>query len=183
MFSSMGVGREGKAPWILKLLAKKVVFSISRGKKQILSLLAPPGKNLGKTPYCLPPWKKSFRRPCFLVRLGSTWMKAHRVTTVYEMFVSCQSFQASPNFQQKFFFQFPTKGCLLTRIFTNFLAVQDYVRKSIPQKLFLLKALGRNQRSRMQSISLSGRLNPVGWDKWIRMVRRIVHANCSALET
>jgi len=28
-------------PWILKLLAKKVVFSISRGKKQISPLLPP----------------------------------------------------------------------------------------------------------------------------------------------
>jgi len=51
----MGVGRgerEALAPWILKLLAKKVVFSISRGKKQISPLLAPPGKNFGKIPYC-----------------------------------------------------------------------------------------------------------------------------------
>ena len=36
-------------PWILKLLAKKVVFSISRGKNQISPLLAPPGKILGKS--------------------------------------------------------------------------------------------------------------------------------------
>jgi len=65
---SMGVGRGagGLAPyWILKLLAKKGCFSISRGKKQISPLLAPPGKNFGKVPYCPPPWKKSFRRPWF----------------------------------------------------------------------------------------------------------------------
>ena len=60
----MGVRRGGLSPpWILKLLAKKVVFSISRGKKQISPLLPPPGKHLGKIPYCPPPWKKSFRRP------------------------------------------------------------------------------------------------------------------------
>jgi len=45
----MGVGRGGRgtlpSPWILKLLAKNVSFSISRAKKQISPLLAPPGKN------------------------------------------------------------------------------------------------------------------------------------------
>jgi len=41
----------------LKLLAKKVVFSISSGKKQISPLLAIPGKNFGKIPYCPPPGK------------------------------------------------------------------------------------------------------------------------------
>jgi len=47
----MGVERGVKgSPWILKLLAKKVVFSISGGKKQILPLLAPPWKFLGKSP-------------------------------------------------------------------------------------------------------------------------------------
>jgi len=57
-------GAEGaKAPlWILKLLAKKVVFSISRGKKQISPLLAPPGKAFVKIPYWSP-WKISFQRP------------------------------------------------------------------------------------------------------------------------
>jgi len=57
-------GRDGRQkggmglPWILKIPAKKVVFSISRGKKQISPLLA----FLGKIPYW-PPWKKSFQRP------------------------------------------------------------------------------------------------------------------------
>jgi len=63
----MGVRREGQGawlPWILKLLARKGCFSISRGKKQISPLLAPTGKNFGKIRYCRPPWKKSFRRPC-----------------------------------------------------------------------------------------------------------------------
>jgi len=57
-------GGEGgaKTPWILKLLAKKVVFPISRGKNQISPLLVPPEKILGKSPTG-PPWKKSFRRP------------------------------------------------------------------------------------------------------------------------
>ena len=64
---AMGVGRGAqggtKTPsgfWNYE--QKKVVFSISRKKKQILPLLAPPGKNFGKIPYC-PPWKKFFRRP------------------------------------------------------------------------------------------------------------------------
>jgi len=63
----MGVGRgerEALAPWILKLLAKKVVFSISRGKKQISPLLAPPGKNFGKIPYW-PPLEKIFPTPMY----------------------------------------------------------------------------------------------------------------------
>jgi len=51
----MGVGRGSggtKAPlWILKSLAKKVVFSISRGENQISTFLAPPEKNFGKIPY------------------------------------------------------------------------------------------------------------------------------------
>jgi len=63
---AMGVGRGAGGAlaslWILKLLAKKVVFSILRGKKQISPLLAPPGKIFGKIPYCLP-WKKSSRHP------------------------------------------------------------------------------------------------------------------------
>jgi len=46
----------------LKLLAKKVIFSISKGKKQN-SLLAHLEK-FGKIPYC-PPWKKSFGCPWY----------------------------------------------------------------------------------------------------------------------
>jgi len=40
----MGVGRGGQralSPWILKISAKKVVFLVSSGKKQISLLLAP----------------------------------------------------------------------------------------------------------------------------------------------
>jgi len=57
-------GRAGGAltPWILKLLAKNVIFSISRGKKQILRLLPAPWKNLWENPQ-LAPWKKSLRCP------------------------------------------------------------------------------------------------------------------------
>ena len=44
-------------PRILKLSVKKVVFSISRGTKQISPLLAPPGKTFGKIPYWPPPGK------------------------------------------------------------------------------------------------------------------------------
>jgi len=55
----MGVGRGGRGaldPWILKISAKKVVFLVSRRKKQILPLLAPPRKILEKSPSGLP-WK------------------------------------------------------------------------------------------------------------------------------
>jgi len=58
---TMGVGRgAGRGlgpPLILKLLAKKVVFSISRGKNKLHHYWPPPGKNLGKIPYCPPPGK------------------------------------------------------------------------------------------------------------------------------
>jgi len=33
-----------KTPWILKFSAKKFVFLVSRGKKQISPLFSPPGK-------------------------------------------------------------------------------------------------------------------------------------------
>jgi len=49
----MGVGRGCRGerlPRILKISAKKVVFSISRGKNQISPLLALPWKNFGKIP-------------------------------------------------------------------------------------------------------------------------------------
>jgi len=47
----MGVGRGALAPsWILKFLAKKVVFLVSSGKNQISPLLAPPGKIEEKNP-------------------------------------------------------------------------------------------------------------------------------------
>jgi len=48
----MGVGRGwGKAHLDCNIIGKKVVLSIWRGKKQISSLLAPPGKNFGKITY------------------------------------------------------------------------------------------------------------------------------------
>jgi len=53
-----GGGRGGKAPWILEISAKKIVFLISSGKKQISPLLTSPWKNFGKIPWC-PPRKKS----------------------------------------------------------------------------------------------------------------------------
>jgi len=59
---SEGGAGEALPPWILKLLAKKVIFSISMGKKQISPLLAPPGKNFGKIPYC-PPLEKILPTP------------------------------------------------------------------------------------------------------------------------
>ena len=57
----MGVGRGGRGGlvpsgfWNSK--QKKVVLSISRSKKQISSLLAPPGKTFGKIPFWPPPEK------------------------------------------------------------------------------------------------------------------------------
>ena len=67
----MGVGRLAGGAlaslWILKLLAKKVVFSILRAKKQISPLLAHPGKIFGKIPYCLP-WKKILPTPMAMPR-------------------------------------------------------------------------------------------------------------------
>ena len=54
----MGVGWGGQGvpfpPWILKLIAKNIIFSISRGKKQISPLLAPPWKNLWENPLLAP---------------------------------------------------------------------------------------------------------------------------------
>jgi len=56
----MGVGSGDRGdlgpPWILKLLAKKVVFSISRGKNQISPLLDRPWKTFLENPL-LPPGK------------------------------------------------------------------------------------------------------------------------------
>jgi len=51
-------GGEGgaKTPWILKLLAKKVVFPISRGKNQISPLLVP-RKKFWENPLLAPPGK------------------------------------------------------------------------------------------------------------------------------
>ena len=84
----MGVGRGGALgpPWILKLPAKKVVFSISRVKNQISPLLAPPGKNFGKIPYW-PPLEKILPTPMaftniFLKKLPS--LGRHWKIGVYE---------------------------------------------------------------------------------------------------
>jgi len=62
----MGAGRGDRwsfPPWSLKLLSKKVVFSISSGKKQISPLLAPFWKKNWENPRMAPSWKKSFRHP------------------------------------------------------------------------------------------------------------------------
>jgi len=52
-----GQGR-GKPPWILKILAKKVVFPISRGEKQISPLLAPSWNKFWENPLLPFPGKK-----------------------------------------------------------------------------------------------------------------------------
>jgi len=49
LICARGVG-EPSPPWILQLLAKKVVFSISWGKKQISPLLPLLEKTFGKIP-------------------------------------------------------------------------------------------------------------------------------------
>jgi len=62
---SVGRGRQGgQRPNLdFEIISKKIAFSISRGKKQVLPLLAPTGKKFEKIPYCPTPWKKSFRSP------------------------------------------------------------------------------------------------------------------------
>jgi len=54
----------GVRSWILKFSAKKVVFLVSRGKKQISPLLAPPRKIFVNIPLVPPSMEKPFRRPC-----------------------------------------------------------------------------------------------------------------------
>jgi len=90
----MGVGRRGARlgfapPWILKLLTKKLDFSISRGKNQISSLLAVSWKkNLGKSPTG-PSLQKILPTPVMSntnfhgceklsrrLRPGSTWLRS-----------------------------------------------------------------------------------------------------------
>jgi len=71
---TMGVGRGGRGaipPWILKLLAKMVVFSILRGKKQI-SPLFPPWKKIWENPL-LAPLEKIFPTP-----MNQTEMMKHK---------------------------------------------------------------------------------------------------------
>jgi len=51
-WASQGVTGRPWTPLIVKLLAKKFVFSIWRGKNQISPFLAPPGKHFGKITYC-----------------------------------------------------------------------------------------------------------------------------------
>jgi len=55
----------GLSPCILKNIAKKVVFLVSSGKKQISPLLALPLEKFWINPL-VSPLKKSFRRPCSL---------------------------------------------------------------------------------------------------------------------
>jgi len=60
-------GQGFHSPWILKISAKKVLFLISSGKKQISPLLATPSQNFGKKH--VPPGKNPSdaheRQPCF----------------------------------------------------------------------------------------------------------------------
>ena len=54
------------SPWILKSFAKKIIFFVLNGKKQISPLL-PPLEKFWKNPLVAHPWKISFRRPWLLV--------------------------------------------------------------------------------------------------------------------
>ena len=57
---------EGFGPaWILKISAKKVVLLVSSRKKQISPLCPHHLKKFCSNPVVAPPWKKSFRRPCY----------------------------------------------------------------------------------------------------------------------
>ena len=56
-------GRVGLSPWILKWLAKKVVFSISRTENQISPLLAQPWKKFWENPLLPPPLEKILPKP------------------------------------------------------------------------------------------------------------------------
>ena len=77
MGSSEG-GQGAPLPWILKISAKNVVFLLSSGKKQISPLL-PSLEKFWKN-LQVPPWKKSFRRPC------PSWdqLKAAEMETVFQ---------------------------------------------------------------------------------------------------
>jgi len=57
-----GGGRSWPSPWILTILAKKGCFVSFEWEKQISPLLVALEK-FWKNPL-VPPWKKSFRRPC-----------------------------------------------------------------------------------------------------------------------
>jgi len=60
MFHHNHAGRKSFGPsWILKILAKKLVFLVLSGKEQISPLLDPVKKVLKKFPSGSP-WKKSF---------------------------------------------------------------------------------------------------------------------------
>jgi len=52
----------GKAPWILKLLQKKLFFQFRWVKNKFHHFWPRPEKRFGKIPTA-PPWKKTFRRP------------------------------------------------------------------------------------------------------------------------
>ena len=71
-FKCMGASEGGpRLPRFWNYWQKKVVFSISRGEKQISPPLASPWKNFWEKNLLAPPWKRSFRRPCS--NLNTDW--------------------------------------------------------------------------------------------------------------
>jgi len=58
-------GEGGPSPLNFEIISKKKLVFQFRGVKTKFHHFRPPhGKDFGKIPYCPPPWKKSFRRPC-----------------------------------------------------------------------------------------------------------------------
>jgi len=58
----MGVGKWGRRPWVLKLLAKKGCFLSFQWKKTYFTAFDPPGKILEKSPSA-PPLEKILPTP------------------------------------------------------------------------------------------------------------------------
>jgi len=63
----MGIRKGAKAPWILKLLAKKVVLLVSSGKNQMSPFLAPLDK-VWKNPL-VAPLEKILPTPMIIVKM------------------------------------------------------------------------------------------------------------------
>jgi len=77
----MNVGR-GAGGWILKISAKKVVFLVLSGKKQILPLLAPLAK-FWKNPLVPPPLEKILPTPTVLMKPLLPFVYVYLILRVY----------------------------------------------------------------------------------------------------
>jgi len=72
----MGVRRGGKAPWLLKISAKNIVFLVSGGKKLSSPLLAPPRK-FWKQTQLVPLGKNSYDAHARALSLSKIWEVLH----------------------------------------------------------------------------------------------------------